>query len=186
MTTVVVTNASHCHWNLNTSGCDSKLNIILIGLTDDPSGQLVSAMYLMWLATQYVCSAHVLLWWHYQLGTRVPWLHCVSGACYEGEETRREGCIAPLCTQYQIENNVECLWTVVWYFYLNVLLFVWVGNETFAHWRQLPGSLWAGVCDYDQFCSHAGRVAQSAETMPNFSFCYVTEEKPAVLCTCII
>ena len=44
---------------------------------------------------------------------------------------------------------VECLLTIVWYFYLNVLLFVWVGNETFAHWRQLPGSLWAGVCDYD-------------------------------------
>ena len=41
------------HWNFNTSGCDSKLNIILIGLTDDPSGQSVSAMYLMWLATQY-------------------------------------------------------------------------------------------------------------------------------------
>ena len=55
------------------------------------------------------------------LGTRVPWLHCVSGACYEGEETRREGCIAPLFTQYQIENNVECLCTIVWYFYLNVL-----------------------------------------------------------------
>ena len=65
-----------------------------------------------------------------QLGTRVPWLHCVRGACYEGEETRREGCIAPLFTQYQIENNVECLLTIVWYFYLNVLLFVWVGNET--------------------------------------------------------
>ena len=131
----------------------------------------------MWLATQYVCSVHVLLWWHYQLGTRVLWLHCVSGACYEGEETRREGCLAPLFTQYQIENNVECLWTIVWYFYLNVLLFVWVGNETFAHWRQLPGSLWAGVCDYDQFWSLAGRVAQSAEAMPNFSFCYVTLRK---------
>ena len=27
-------------------------------------------------------------------------------------------------------------------------------NETFAHWRQLPGSLWAGVCDYrDADCS---------------------------------
>ena len=52
-----------------------------------------------------------------------------------------------------------------------------MGNETFAHWRQLPGSLWAGVCDYDQFWSLAGRVAQSAEAMPNFSFCYVTSRK---------
>ena len=133
-----------------------------------------------------------------QLGTRVPWLHCVSGACYEGEETRREGWIAPLFTQYQIENNVECLWTIVWYFYLNVLLFVWVGNETFAHWRQLLGSLWAGVCDYDHFWSLAGRVAQSVEAMPNFG-CPVCgsyaqffvllcnfEEKPAVLCTYIV
>ena len=42
----------------------------------------------------------------------------------------------------------------------------WVGNEIFAHWRQLPGSLWAGVCDYDQFWFLAGRVAQSAEAMP--------------------
>ena len=42
------------------------------------------------------------------------------------------------------------------------------------------------VCDYDQFWSLAGRVAQSAEAMPNFSFCYVTEEKPAVLCTYIV
>ena len=54
-------------------------------------------------------------------------------------------------------------------------------NETFAHWRQLPGSLWAGVCDYDQYWSLAGRVAQrvaqSAEAMPNFSFCYVTSRK---------
>ena len=61
-----------------------------------------------------------------------------------------------------------------------------MGNETFADWRQLPRSLWAGVCDYDQFWSLAGRVAQSAEAMPNFSFCYVTEEKLAVLCTYII
>ena len=52
-----------------------------------------------------------------------------------------------------------------------------MGNETFAHWRQLPGSLWAGVCDYDQFWSLAGRVALSAEAMPNFSFCYVTSRK---------
>ena len=121
-----------------------------------------------------------------QLGTRVPWLHCVSGACYEGEETRREGCTAPLFTQYQIENNVECFRTIVWYFYLNVLLFVWVGNETFAHWRQLPGSLWAGVCDYDQFWSLAGRVAQSAEAMPNFSFCYVTSRKNQLFCAPIL
>ena len=34
-----------------------------------------------------------------------------------------------------------------------------------------------GVCDYDQFWSLAGRVAQSAEAMPNFSFCYVTSRK---------
>ena len=33
------------------------------------------------------------------------------------------------------------------------------------------------VCDYDQFWSLAGRVAQSAEAMPNFSFCYVTSRK---------
>ena len=32
----------------------------------------------------------------------------------------------------------------------NILLFVWVGNETFAHWRQLPGSLRAWGCDYDR------------------------------------
>ena len=48
--------------------------------------------------------------------------------------------------------------------------FVWVGNETCAHWRQLPGSLWAGVCDYDQFWSLAG--LNVARAMPNFSFCY--------------
>ena len=42
-----------------------------------------------------------------------------------------------------------------------------------------------GVCDYDQFWSLAGRVAQSAEAMPNLSaeampnlsFCYVTSRK---------
>ena len=56
--------------------------------------------------------------------------------------------------------------------------FVWVGIETFAHWRQLPGSLWAGVCDYDQFWSLAG----SAEAMPNFSFCYVTSRKNQLFC----
>ena len=48
-----------------------------------------------------------------------------------------------------------------------------MGNETFAHWRQLPCSLCAGVCDYDQIWSLAGRVAQAAEAMPNFSFFYV-------------
>ena len=111
------------------------------------------------------------------LSTRVPWLHCVSGAFYEGEETCRQGCIAPLFTQYKIENNVECFWTFAWYFDLNVLLFVWLGNETFAPWRQLPRSLWALVCDYDQFWSLAGRVAHSAEAMPNFSFFYVTSNK---------
>ena len=47
---------------------------------------------------------------------------------------------------------------------------------------QLPGSLWAGVCDYDQFWSLAGRVAQSAEAMPNFSFCYVTSRKNQLFC----
>ena len=120
-------------------------------------------------------------------------LHCVSGACYEGEETRREGCIAPLFTQYQIENNVECLWTIkviVWYFYLNVLLFVWVGNDTFAHWRQLPGSLWAGVCDYDQFWSLAGQPWAGCPVCGSYAQFFVLlcnfEEKPAVLCTYIV
>ena len=61
-----------------------------------------------------------------------------------------------------------------------------MGNETFAHWRQLPGSLWAGVCDYDQFWSLAGRVAQSAEAMPNFSFCYVTSRKNQLFCAPIL
>ena len=52
---------------------------------------------------------------------------------------------------------------------MNILLFVWVGNETFAHWRQLPGSLWAGEgCDYDQFWSLAGRVAQSCASYAQF------------------
>ena len=74
------------------------------------------------------------------LSTNGSWLGCVSGACYKGEETRRESCISPLFTQYQIENNVECLCTFVWKFDFNILLFVCVGNETFAHWRQLPGS----------------------------------------------
>ena len=69
---------------------------------------------------------------------------------------------------------------------MNVLLFVWVGNETFAHWRQLLGSLWAGVCDYDHFWSLAGRVAQSAEAMPNFSFCYVTSRKNQLFCAPIL
>ena len=41
-------------------------------------------------------------------------------------------------------------------------------------------------CDYDQFWYLAGRVAQSAEAMPNFSFCYVTSMKNAVLCTYIV
>ena len=45
-----------------------------------------------------------------QLGSR----GCVSGACYEGEETCREGCIAPLFTQYQIKNNVyELLFSIL-------------------------------------------------------------------------
>ena len=66
---------------------------------------------------------------------------------------------------------------LIFWFECSIINFVWVGNDTFAHWRQLPGSLWAGVCDYDQFWSLAGRVAQSAEAMPNFSFCYVTSSK---------
>ena len=40
-----MTNASHCHCNFNTSGCDSKLNIILIDLTDNPSGQSVRDVF---------------------------------------------------------------------------------------------------------------------------------------------
>ena len=51
---------------------------------------------------------------------------------------------------------------------------------------QLPGSLWAGVCDYDQFWSLAGRVAQSAGAMPNFSFCYVTSRKNQLFCAPIL
>ena len=34
-----------------------------------------------------------------------------------------------------------------------------------------------GCVIYDHFWSLAGRVAQSAEAMPNFSFCYVTSRK---------
>ena len=48
------------------------------------------------------------------------------------------------------------------------------------------GSLWAGVCDYDHFWSLAGRVAQSAEAMPNFSFCYVTSRKNQLFCAPIL
>ena len=120
-----------------------------------------------------------------QLGTRVPWLHCVSGACYEGEETRREGCIAPLFTQYQIENNVyELLFGIfIWMFYY---LSGWEMRHLHTGGSQLPGSLWAGVCDYDQFWSLAGRVAQSAEAMPNFSFCYVTLRKNQLFCAPIL
>ena len=40
-------------------------------------------------------------------------------------------------------------------------------------------SLWAGVCDYDQFWSLAGRVAQSAELCQIFRFVNNFEEKPA-------
>ena len=43
-----------------------------------------------------------------------------------------------------------------------------------------------GLPSLRKLWSLAGRVAQSAEAMPNFSFCYVTEEKPAVLCTYIV
>ena len=59
------------------------------------------------------------------------------------------------------------------YFNFNIILFVWVGNETFAHWRQLPRSLWAGVCDYDQIWSLAGRVAQSCGSYAKFFVFYV-------------
>ena len=34
---------------------------ILIGLTDELSGQSMNTMYLVWLDTHNVCSAHVLL-----------------------------------------------------------------------------------------------------------------------------
>ena len=67
---------------------------------------------------------------------------------------------------------------------MNVLLFVWVGNETFAHWRQLPGSLWAGVCVI--MTSFGPSLAQSAEAMPNFSFCYVTSRKNQLFCAPIL
>ena len=46
--------------------------------------------------------------------------------------------------------------------------------------------VWAGVCDYEQFWSLAGRVAQSAEAMPNFSFCYVTSRKNLLFCAPIL
>ena len=68
------------------------------------------------------------------------------------------------------------------YFYFNILLFVWVGNETFAHWRQLPHSLWAGVCDYDQIWSLAGRVAQSCGSYAQFFVFYVTLSKNRLYC----
>ena len=61
-----------------------------------------------------------------------------------------------------------------------------MGNEKFGHWRQLLGTLWAGACDYDHFWSLAGRVAQSAESMPNFSFCYVTSRKNQLFCAPIL
>ena len=82
---------------------------ILIGLTDDPSGQSVLAMYLIWLDT-HLCVLRTCYCDDTQLGSRgCIALRYVSGACYEWEETCREGCIAPLFTQYKIENNVECL-----------------------------------------------------------------------------
>ena len=63
----------------------------------------------------------------------------------------------------------------------------WEMRHSHTGGSQLPGSLWAGVCDYDQFWSLAGRVAQSVEAMPNFSFLLCNfEEKPAVLCTYIV
>ena len=52
---------------------------------------------------------------------------------------------------------------------------------------QLPGSLWAGVCDYDQFFGPSlGGFAQSAEAMPNFSFCYATSRKNQLFCAPIL
>ena len=65
---------------------------------------------------------------------------------------------------------------------INILLFVWVGNETFAHWRQLPRSLWAGVCDHDQFWSLAGRVAQSCGSYAKFFVFCVTLSKNRLYC----
>ena len=46
---------------------------ILIGFTDDPSGQSVLAMYLMWLDT-HLCVLRTC----YCDDTRVPWLHCIA------------------------------------------------------------------------------------------------------------
>ena len=76
--------------------------------------------------------------------------------------------------------------TFVWYFDLNVLLFVWLGNDTFAHWRQLPGSLWAVGCAFDHCWSLAGRVAQCCGSYAQFFVLLCNfEQKPAVLCTYI-
>ena len=99
-----------------------------------------------------------------QLGTRVPWLHCISGACYEGEETRREGCIAPLFTQYKLKimlNVYDLLFGIfIWMFYY---LFGW-------EMRHL----------------HTGGSCQSAEAMFNFPFCYVTSRKNQLFCAPIL
>ena len=56
-----------------------------------------------------------------------------------------------------------------------------MGNETFAHWRQLPGSLWAGGCDSDRLGPSLGGLPIAAEAMPNFSFSLFNLRKNAVL-----
>ena len=68
-------------------------------------------------------------------------------------------------------------------FDFNIILFVCVGNETFAHWRQLPGSIWAGVCDYDRSWSLAGRVALCYGSYAQFvGFFNVTLTKNRLFC----
>ena len=56
-------------------------------------------------------------------------------------------------------------------------LFGWELRHLHTEGSSCPVVSGQGVCEYDQFWSLAGRVAQSAEAMPNFSFCYVTSKK---------
>ena len=74
-----------------------------------------------------------------------PVVRCVIGACYEGEETCREGCIAPLFTQYQIKNNVvyELLFRIFYY------LFGWEKRHLHTG-GSCPVVSGHGVCDYDR------------------------------------
>ena len=130
----------------------------------------------------HVCSAHVLLSW-YQL--RVPWLveHATKGRKHTEKAALRRYLhnIKMKILRLNVYELLFGILILIFYYY------VWVGNETFAHWRQLPSSLWAGWCDYDQFWSLAGRVAQCCESYAQFFvFLYVTEQKSAVLCTYII